>query len=157
MIDDLPTPRHPINRDSLAHWLKMRGTRRMPSRRDLDPEDIPGLLPNVVLMDVTADPLDFRYRLVGTTVDYHLHRPLTGLWVSELPHQRRGSVFWATMESVVRDRRPVLSNIPYVGPHKDYKTIEDLIMPLSDDQQTVNMLFVTVAFHDRLAPIPEVD
>ncbi|MCB9948622.1 MAG: PAS domain-containing protein [Rhodospirillaceae bacterium] len=133
----------------MGYWLRIRGDRDLPGRRDLDPVEIPELLAHVVLMDVATDPLDFRYRLVGTMVDFHLHRPLTGAWVSQVPHQRAGSVFWATMESVVRERRPVVSNIPYVGPHKDFTSIEDLIMPLSADGQTVDMLFITVAFYNR--------
>ena len=121
----------------------------MPSRRDLDPIEMPGLLPHVILLDVMRDPLDFRYRLIGTTVEYHLHRSLVGLKMSEIAHQSRGSIIWNTLESIVAERWPVTSSIPYVGPHREYKTAEDLIMPLSDDGDSVGMMFVTVAYSKR--------
>jgi len=141
-----PAPEHPLNRRSLAYWLEKKGSRAMPRRADLDPAEIPDLLPHVLLIDILQEPLDFRYRLIGTTVEHHLSRPLTGLRLSELPHQQPGSVIWATLEGVVIDPRPISSRIPYVGPHRDYKVAEDVIMPLSDDGKTVNMLFVTVAY-----------
>src|SRR5258705_8101771 len=39
-----------------------------PSRRDIEPTDIPYLLSGIVLLDVYYDPLDFEYRLIGGEV-----------------------------------------------------------------------------------------
>ena len=139
-------PRHPVVKAVANYWDAKRGPRPMPARADLDPCDIPELLPNLLLIDVAHDPLDFRYRLVGTIVDYHLREPRSGQWMSAIPHQRKGSVIWATLESVVTRKVPVVSTIPYVGPHADYKLSEDIILPLSDDGDTVNMLLVAVAY-----------
>ncbi|MEZ5667468.1 MAG: PAS domain-containing protein [Alphaproteobacteria bacterium] len=129
-----------------SYWQGKRAGRAMPSRCDLDPCEIPKLLPNLILFDVRWNPLDFRYRLVGTHLDYHMSEPRTGQWVSAIAHQSRGSVFWNALETVALSREPMSSSIPYVGPHRDYKRAEDIIMPLSDDDATVNMLFVAVAF-----------
>jgi hypothetical protein len=121
----------------------------MPGPDDLDPAEIPLLLPNVFLIDVLRDPLDFRDRLIGTAVEQYMKRPMTGLHLRELPHQQPGSIIWSTLESVVLDPRPVSSRAPYKGPHKDDKVSEDMIMPLSDDGETVNMLFATAAYSAR--------
>ena len=49
-----------------THWLALCGGRRMPSRGEFDPVHVPRpLLPHINLVDV-MDPLDFRFRLVGT-------------------------------------------------------------------------------------------
>ena len=40
----------------------------------------------------------------------------------------------------------IAGDTPYVGKNKDLLTTEDVIMPLSDDGETVDMLFVTVGF-----------
>ena len=149
MPEGLPAPKHAINQQSLKYWLNKKGARAMPSRRDLDPVEMPHLLPHVLLLDVMHEPLDFRYRLIGTTVEYHLHRSLVGLRLREISHQAPGSIIWTTLEGIVADKQPVSSSIPYVGPHKEYKTAEDLIMPLSDNDDTVNMMFVTVAYSKR--------
>ena len=50
------------------YWLDLRGDRRFPSRRDVDPTAIPHLLPNVLLLDIHRDPLDFEYRLIGDEI-----------------------------------------------------------------------------------------
>lgn len=139
-------PRHPVVKAVSDYWNSKRGARSMPARADLDPCDIPGLLPNLLLIDVAHNPLDFRYRLVGTIVDYHLREPRTGQWMSSIPHQCAGSVIWSTLESVVTRKVPVASTIPYVGPHADYMLSEDIILPLSDDDVSVNMLLVAVAY-----------
>lgn len=139
-------PRHPVVKAVARYWHEKRGMRAMPARADLDPCDIPALLPHLLLLDVAQDPLDFRYRLIGTVVDYHLREPRTGQWLSTIRHQSRGSVMWATLESVVTRKTPVVSTIPYVGPHADFKLSEDIILPLSDDGCTVNMMLVAVAY-----------
>ena len=46
----------------------------VPRRRDIDPVELPDLLPNLMLVDVERNPLRFRYRLVGTrVVDFSYH------------------------------------------------------------------------------------
>ncbi len=149
MSDWIPSPKQTINQQSLKYWLEKKGDRPMPSRNDLDPVEIPGLLPHVILLDVMNDPRDFRYRLIGTIVEHHLLHNLAGLRMREIAHQAPGSIIWSTLEDILANKRPVTSSIPYVGPHNEYKTAEDLIMPLSDDGEAVNMMFVTVAYSKR--------
>jgi hypothetical protein len=47
------------------YWLALRGERRFPTRKDIEPTDIPHLLSGILLLDVYYDPLDFEYRLIG--------------------------------------------------------------------------------------------
>ena len=137
---------HPTNQAAFAYWDEIRAGRAMPSRADLDPADIRTILPCVFLLDVAQDPLDFRYRLIGTKMASHLNRNLTGSWMSDLPHQRPPSRIWSACARVVETRVPISSDTPYVGKHHAYKETEDLILPLSADGETVNMLFVTADF-----------
>ena len=138
--------RHPTNQAAYVYWDRIRAGRAMPSRADLDPADIRTILPCVFLLDVAQDPLDFRYRLIGTKMATHLNRDLTGSWMSDLPHQRPPSRIWSACARVVETRVPLSSDTPYVGKHHAYKKTEDLILPLSADGETVNMLFVTADF-----------
>ena len=136
----------PINLAGFDYWNKKRGSRRMPSRQDIDPAEIVKILPYVYLVDVQQDPLDFRYRLIGTEMDEHMSRRYTGMWMSEVPHQKPPSRIWANCLQVVEQRAPLSGDTPYVGKNKDFLSAEDLIMPLSDDDETVDVLFVTVGF-----------
>lgn len=136
------------------YWETTRGPRAMPARADLDPIEMKAFLSHVVLMDVLRDhkpgwPLDFRYRLMGSTLDQHMSRRFTGLYMSDLPHQQPDSQMWQNFETVARDRQPQFHRVPYVGPHKDFLSVIDLVMPLSDDGHSVNMLLSIVDFIPR--------
>ncbi len=136
----------PVNRKALAYWEFKRGARLMPSRADLDPAEMVEFLSFVFLLDVRREPLDFRYRLIGTVMDEHMTSRYTGTWMSEIEHQKPPSIIWSSCQQVVETRVPFSSDTPYVGKNKEFKRTEDIIMPLSDDGETVNMLLVTAAF-----------
>ena len=51
-----------------GYWREKRGDGTMPARADLDPLEIPTLLPIVGLVDVLDGGARFRYRLVGTEI-----------------------------------------------------------------------------------------
>ena len=144
---DSATPRL---RQAYDYWAAKRGSRPMPARRDIDPAEIKPLLPYLVLMDVLRDarpgwPLDFRYRLLGTVTDAMMNGRYTWKCMSELPHQQPGSRLWESLARVTGTRH----RVPYVGPHKDFMSVVDLVMPLSDDGETVNMLFCIIDFVPR--------
>jgi hypothetical protein len=45
------------------YWLSRKGSRRFPSRGDIDPLDFRYVLGHVMLVDVLRDPVRFRVRL----------------------------------------------------------------------------------------------
>ncbi len=133
----------------LRYWEDRRRDRGLPSRADIDPLDIPDLLPQVFLVDVARAPLDFRYRLVGTQIVRHSAADYTGKSLNELPEQCPPSRIWSLFQRVVEERRPFSAEIPYV--HIPGKSVEMQAMPLSDDGTTVNMIFGMVHFDPSLA------
>lgn len=141
--------RSKINRQALDYWIRIRGERRMPSRADLDPLDIIKILPNVMLIDVTSKPLNFRYRLIGTKIASQINSDHTGKWMSEIPHQKPPSKIWSSCVTVVNQKIPMTTEAPYIGRNKDFSVSEDIVMPLSGDGVTVNMLFVAIDFFSR--------
>ncbi|HET8726280.1 MAG TPA: PAS domain-containing protein [Alphaproteobacteria bacterium] len=152
LIQDAFELSSPRLRQAYAYWDGKRLGRRMPARRDLDPLDIPTLLPNVMLLDVLSDPLDFRYRLIGTEVRSRFHRDYTGVRLSELPDKGRGSIVWQNSEQVVISKAPFSRMPPYVGPDEYVRGGENLLLPLSDDDETVNMIFQVIEF-ERSPPL----
>lgn len=128
----------------------------LPARQDLDPlTEVPRLVPRMMLMDVQQDPLDFRYRLVGTALRRHMAQDWTGKWLSEIPFQRPGSMVWQNNHLVILQRTPLLARPPYVGPHKDFLFIESIILPLAANGTTVDKLMFFVDFIGNNGPMRE--
>lgn len=144
----------PVLQGGYAYWRRKCAGRRMPTRAEIDPAEIVPLLPHVVLMDVLRDPPDFRYRLLGTTVDAHMSARHTGRRLSEIPHQREPSQMWRNFSHVAERGEPLATHVPYVGPHKDFLAVQDLIMPLGGDGRMPNMLFILVDFVPRFGMRP---
>ncbi len=137
----------------LRYWEERRRDRCLPSRADIDPLDIPDLLPQVFLVDVGREPLDFRYRLVGTQIVRHSAADYTGKSLHDLPEQCPPSRIWSLFQRVVEERRPFSAEVPYI--HIPGKSVAMLATPLSDDETTVNMIFGMVQFDPSLAlPTP---
>jgi hypothetical protein len=134
-------------RQALEYWNGKRAGRPMPARRDLDPVEIPALLPWLMLIDViTAPALDFSYRLIGTEVRRIAHANNTGQRFSALPGKGRGSVVFDNCEQVVTSRAPFSRSPPYVGPDPAVTRCENLLLPLSSDGTAVDMILQVVAF-----------
>jgi len=131
------------------YWKsKVRGG-KLPARRDIDPLDVPLLLPQIILLDVARDPWDFRFRLIGTNVVYHLSRDWTGHWFSQINHMAAPSRIFNNCVEVAASGDAFRSQTPYVGPHADYVSAEDIILPLADDGVNVDKLLVFVEHFPR--------
>jgi hypothetical protein len=133
-------------RDAYSYWRGKRGGRLMPCRSDMDPIEIPRLLPYVMLIDVLAGPLDFRYRLIGTAVRSISRRDYTGLLFSELPGKGKDSALWQGCEAVVHSKRPHSHSLPYVGGDVFVRNCENVLLPLSDDRVNVTMILKVISF-----------
>ena len=89
---------------------------------------------------------DLRFRLVGTGVAARSARDYTGRRLADIPHMAPGTPFWQHRETVVRGRRPLYSTPSYVGPAKRIRSCHNLLMPLSENGDLVNMIFLLASF-----------
>src|SRR5258708_17325257 len=67
------------------YWLTRRGSRRYPSRHDIDPVDLRYVLGHLMLLDVLRDPVRFRVRLHGSMMAQQAGYDLTGKFLDQLP------------------------------------------------------------------------
>ena len=144
--------RSSIIQQGFEYWQSKGWPDRLPRRSDLEPFDISTILSNVVLLDVRDSPRDFFYRVIGTGVVHHLAEDLTGQWMSEIDHQRPPSRIWDSCNKVAETACPLLSSVPYVGPHSEFLYGEDIILPLADDTNAVTKLLVFVAYIRKTYP-----
>ena len=105
----------PKLRAAYDYWNARRGTRAMPSRADIRPEDMVGLLGNAMLVDVTYDPPDLRYRLFGSDIALAHGADFTGLSVKEIEPEGFNDLIWRQYMEVVASREPRVHKVIY-GP-----------------------------------------
>jgi hypothetical protein len=133
-------------RGAFSYWRAKCGERTMPSRCDLDPSEMLGWLSHTLLVDVVyggpeGTAQDFRFRLVGTDVVERYGKEFTGRCLSSLDLDGK------TPEILDEYRRTVVRGRPqyYIDEFVQHSGrpmhYERLLMPLSDDGRTINMLF----------------
>ena len=123
----------------------------MPARRDLEPTEIPALLPYLTLIDRVQGR--FRYRLVGTALSEELGRELTGSYVgSHAKPPEYATAIRALYQGVFATGRPVFTTGEYRSPSRAVHAVSRLMLPLSDDGGSVNMvMFTRIARFNRNA------
>lgn len=140
--EDLKDPRLA---QGLAYWYRIRGDRRMPSRRDIRPGEILALLPHVFLVDVLRPPLRFRIRLAGTEIVNRFGEEITGRTLEEIDLAHRGPAIAAIYAAAIADRAPVLSHEEFLRRDGRFMHYRRLVCPLSSDGMLVDMLFGVLA------------
>ena len=136
------------------HWDRLRGSdQEIPRRNDLDPLSIPPrLLPFSELIEVLQDPLDFRYRLIGTEIDRISKESYTGLTVRGIPSQAPPSLMFDLLVLAVQRGAPLCARLPYDGPDEDVLSIRNLLLPLGDNTRDVSYFWSVVEIGRREVP-----
>lgn len=122
-----------------AYWDSKRGDRRFPGRSDLDPVDIPSLLPSIFLIEVHRDPFDFIFRLAGGVLTGCYGCGMAGGRLGDLP----GSATQELQEQAARaarSGRPVLLSGPLRTSVDSFQRADHLLLPLGESPSRVDML-----------------
>ncbi len=133
---------------AFEYWRRKAAGRAMPRRADLDPTEIPRLLPDVMLVDVTEDGR-YRYRLIGTENAREQGINATGRYLDEvLPGPEYKAHVLGLYDECVRQRRALYSECLFLSPRQQApeRHTKVLFMPLSEDGERVNMVFVVQVF-----------
>lgn len=106
--------------------------------------DLDCLVVTEILRTPSGAPEDFEYLYIGRTLNGAVRREQTGQRLSENPQKRPGSQIWEAYTAIARDPRPLLVNLPYVGPDPRFSCTEELFLPLLDDDGTHRFVMVGV-------------
>ena len=137
----------PILGPALSYWLAKRGESSMPSKRDVDPTDIPPkILPNLQLIDVVDGGARFRYRLIGTaTVDAY-GEDFTGRCPDEIfPADARDFIL-GIFRQVCAWKAPLFLSNRYITAKRFELASKRIYMPLSDDDTEVHHILGVLRF-----------
>jgi hypothetical protein len=118
---------------------------KLPSRQDLDPAEIPDLLPVMFLVEVVREDgrLRYRHRLMGTELIERGGRDPTGTFFEEVFTPEEMARLTAIYDQVVASGTPHLLRADLEGPllkSLEYVTYQRLLLPLAGDGETVDML-----------------
>lgn len=145
-------PRERKLKELLAYWEGKRAGRPMPARTDIDPVEIPALLPHVILVDTAERLEDFRYRLFGTEACRGFAHDRTGVRFAELPRIENFDEVYAGYWRTYAERRPQYFHGNIVSAARSHVLYSRLTMPLSSDGEQVDMLLGGVVFFSACAP-----
>ena len=125
------------------YWSEKRGKRVMAARGDIDPAEIPALLPYISLVHKVEGK--FRFRLVGSEFARQFGRDLTGNVVGSNVSNTRESIaaLEAIGERVFANACPVFATGQHETKLGAFHHVSTLLLPLSDDGRCVNMIILT--------------
>ncbi len=144
----------PILSAFLDYWSRKRGDRPVPSRSDIDPAEIPNLLPHIMITEMTDGGQRFRCRLVGTGLVARYGRDLTGRYLDEVMAPERHARVAAFYRSICAGGRPYFVQTQFATMRVPSVTSSAVIAPLSRGDGTSNLLILAMTF-DFGAHLPE--
>jgi hypothetical protein len=139
--------RHPVSVFH-AYWLSKTGASGVPLRNDINPMDIPTVVPWLMILETVEsrkDGLIFRYRLAGTGctemfgIDYTGKTFGEGLLVAEAERREREFL------RIIKDHEPVFSWAPLPIEGRDFITVYRGVFPVSSTGDKVDRIFAVVA------------
>jgi hypothetical protein len=143
-LDEIESP---ILRRFFQYYLEKRGNRLFPARADIDPLDFPYALGDITLVNVHHDPLNFSFRLDGSRHVERFGFDLTGRSLDDFPYPEMRQAIFDSYKDVIDHREPrrYFRELESAGRWFRYET---LLLPLSNDGTTINMIVSAISFHD---------
>jgi hypothetical protein len=143
-VSFIDAPHHPHLKTLHHYWQSKCGSRLMPSRADINPADIKSLLPDVIIWSA-VDP--YIIRLVGDHIVRFVGVNNTGLPATEEMPPDAGRVMKAVLANVVSAKSPRFRiGKAFWKPEKSYRNFESCFLPLSPDDDNVDMILGAIKF-----------
>jgi hypothetical protein len=139
----------PDFRRLFQYWEARRGDRRAAHRKDIDPTDLGPLLGDLLLIEATGSPPDwrFRFRLHGTRLAEKAGIDLTGRYVEDMPQAENREWLLRRLASLLD------SGEPQYGMHERivddrWTRYEVLWLPLLADGRSPTMFLGALRYRD---------
>jgi hypothetical protein len=118
-------------RDLYGYWRACAQGKRIPSRYDIDPVDIPQLLPGLSLLDAGGELELLRYRLAGTRVREIYGTEITGRTVFDSGLQHKREYWCSAYRKVVAEGTPMQGAVRGPVSGRDHLLLIWMRLPLS--------------------------
>ena len=142
---------HPRLLEADLYWQTKCAGREMPRRSDIDPTEIRGLLPHILLMDIDPSGRP-KHRLIGTEIERRIGVRAIGCYLDEVLPEKYAQYMRGLYDKVIQTRRPLFSSSLY-GASNSPLTPDFYLMrtarymaPLSSDGTTIDIVFACQVF-----------
>lgn len=119
----------------------------LPRRKVIDPTALRDLLPNLILLEVVRDPLDFRFRLLGEELLARSAANYSGRLASDTPIGRDGAI-WRSFALTAERATPFLLHPPYVGASALVRSVSQLTLPFASSGNATTHILAAIAFEE---------
>ena len=136
-----------------------RGGNRWAKRVDIDPSDIPMLLPNIWIIEVDPRPpggeaARLRVRLAGTQVERIYGRSLAGEYLENLDGGHHSARIFASLNRMADEGLSHFLDVSALIQPRLSRRVRRLGLPLSDDQTRVSHLLL-LAYYEFISGQPD--
>jgi hypothetical protein len=144
-----PVTAHPKMIRLYEYWRKKApGPGLLPSRRDIDPTDIPALLDNIWMLDVVGEPRRFRFRLIGDAMQRKGIPGRPGEFVDQFFSPGIADERMAALHAVASARQPSWARgRPQLAHRTQIDELERILLPLASDGRAVDVLLCLTVFY----------
>jgi hypothetical protein len=153
MLLELPHDCDPRLRCFAAYMVAKALPGLLPGRQHIVPQEIPDLLPHIMLYDLVPRPSGgsrYRTRLIGTRVVDLLGADITGKFVDEVLTGDRGAEIIAEYDQIAMSKRPGYLTGTLTNLGREHMRFQRAAFPLARDGMNVDMLaLLMVGFDTR--------
>jgi hypothetical protein len=125
-------------RSLLRYWVEKSAGRAMPFRRQIDPIEIPGILPIALLADVT--PSGARMRLLGSEATGAYGSETRGSAIADIQLGEFTVLWQDAFSHVIQSARPAYATGTYRR-GTELCRIETVLTPLTADGSSISQIF----------------
>ena len=134
-------------------WVARRGSRRWPAHADFSAEDLAFTEQTITLVDVLHDPLHFRMRRVGPSIEELRGAGDQGKLVDEIEPPIYGALLRTTYTEALNAAEPsfhLVQFLPGVRPARFPLAYERAILPLSNAGIAIDMLLIATDWSEEI-------
>jgi hypothetical protein len=135
-----------------AHWLLARGSKKMPTRLEFQPDVIPfdlsRELPQIYIAEIHGSGRDaeFKFSLMGTLLADRLKQDATGKYLSQMKLGGFEDEWRRSLAFALETKMPVVSESEIVAASGMRVDLEHLAVPLSEDGEHVDRILGSIDF-----------